>query len=245
MSKISHIVAMGGGGFSMEDPKQNSRLDNHILRLTGKKKPNVCFLPTASGDSDTYQAKFLAAFPKTRATATVLSLFRRTDLNIHKHLLSQDVIYVGGGNTANLLQIWRLHGVDKTLRQLWQRGGIVFAGVSAGMNCWFKGCSTDSFGPLAPLNDGIGFVNGAACPHFDGEAHRRPSLKKFVTTGKLPTTYAADDFAAFHFVRDGKTARLLECIKSQPQAGCYLVEKTGKSVQFEALPTRLLDPQGR
>jgi peptidase E len=240
MSKQSHLVAMGGGGFSMEAPDVNSRLDDHILRLTGKKRPKVCFIGTASGDAETYHAKFLAAFPKSRAEPSILHLFRRTDLNPRKHLLEQDVIYVGGGNTANLLQIWRLHGVDKALRQLWKRGGIVFAGVSAGMNCWFEGCSTDSFGPLAPLNDGLGIVRGAACPHFDGDAHRRPSLTKFVATGKLPATYAADDFAAFHFVRSGRTVRLVECIKSQPQAGCYFVEKIGRSVRIESLPTRLL-----
>ena len=238
--KLKHIITLGGGGFSMETPvTKPTLLDDYILRLTGKRKPKVCFIGTASGDSPTYIEKFTKAF-KERAETSALLLFNRA-VDPLEHLLAQDVIYVGGGNTANLLAVWRLHAVDKALRAAWNNG-TVLCGISAGMNCWYEGCSTDSFGPLAPLGDGLGFIEGAACPHFDGEAERRPSLKKFVASGRLPTTYAADDYAAFHFTAEAgvRTATLHRCIKSRVTAGCYVVSKSGKSAEIEALPTELL-----
>jgi len=183
------IVAMGGGGFSMEP--ENTRLDDYVLALTKKRTPRVCFVPTASGDSAGYVERFRAAF-KNRADASHLPLFNLGKIVPRKLLLKQDVIYVGGGNTANMLAIWRAHGVDKILREAWRRG-IILAGVSAGMICWFECGVTDSFGPLAPLRDGLGFLRGSACPHFDGEVHRRPSYKKFVANGlprELPPTMA-------------------------------------------------------
>ena len=124
-----------------------------------------------------------------RAELSVLTLFHREVSDIAELLLSQDVIYVGGGNTANMLAIWRLHGVDVVLREAWSRG-IVLAGVSAGANCWFEACSTDSFGPdLAPLNDGLGFLAGSFCPHYDGEVLRKPTYERWVAEGVLPAGY--------------------------------------------------------
>jgi peptidase E len=237
----SHLVTLGGGGFSMEDRLDRSVLDSYVLGLTGKRRPKVCFLPTASGDSPVYIEKFLKAFPPRRAVASVMPLFSRSEPV--ERLLEQDVIYVGGGNTANLLAVWRLHGVDKVLLKAWKKGAVL-AGISAGMNCWFSGCSTDSFGALAPLNDGLGLLPEAACPHFDGEAKRRPTLLKWVGSGKLPATYAADDFAAFHFVSDRRGRPTLErCIKARLSAGCYRVERgSGRSrmAVVRSLPTELL-----
>ena len=235
-----HIVTLGGGGFSMESSRRTlSPIDDYILRLTGKRKPKVCFLGTASGDSPTYVRRFLTAFGS-RADTSVLPLFKRT-LDPAEHLSTQDVIYVGGGNTANLLAVWRRHGVDKAVRAAWNRGAIL-CGISAGMNCWYQACSTDSFGPLAPLNDGLGLIVGAACPHFDGEVNRRPTLLKYVASGKLPDTWAADDYAAFHFVANGasKIAKLHKCIKSRLSAGCYHVTRAGNRATVEALPTELV-----
>lgn len=240
-----HIVAMGGGGFSME-PSQNP-LDEYILALTGKRRPKVCFVPTASGDAATYIEKFEAAFKGPRFKTAVASVFKGDIAGLPNLLLEQDVIYVGGGNTVNLLALWKLHGVDKAILAAWRRGAVL-AGISAGMNCWFEACSTDSFGPKQPFIGGLGLVNGAACPHFDGEPDRRPTLLKWIATGKLPTTLAADDYAAFHFVsrvnprgRMGPT-ELHACIKSRLGAGCYRIEQAGKSARIEALPTRLLPP---
>ena len=141
------IVAMGGGGFSMEP--DNPLLDDYVLDLArgqrGRERPRVCFLATASGDSPAYIAKFYAAFAR-RAEASHLALFIRTVDDIDAFLLDQDVIYVGGGNTENMLAIWRVHGVDRALGRAWE-SGVVLTGLSAGSLCWFETGSTDSFGP--------------------------------------------------------------------------------------------------
>ena len=145
---------MGGGGFLMEPA--NPALDDYALRLTGRKTPRVCFLPTASGDNPDAIERFYRAFPPSRARASHLALFRMetTRTRLADILLDQDAIYVGGGNTANMLAVWRLHGVDRLLRKAWA-SGIVLLGVSAGMLCWFDDGVTDSFGrPLHALRDG-------------------------------------------------------------------------------------------
>ena len=170
-----HIVAMGGGGFTMD----GRALDDHILGLTGKPRPRVCYLPTAAGDSAEKVAIFHEALGD-RAETAVLSLFWREVDDIGAFLGAQHVIYVAGGNTANMLAIWRLHGVDTALRRAWE-AGVVLCGLSAGANCWFEGCSTDSFGTgLAPMTDGLGFLRGSFCPHYDGEPLRRPTFTRWV-----------------------------------------------------------------
>jgi dipeptidase E len=232
MRAVPQIVAMGGGGFLMEP--RNPRLDDYVLGLTGKRRPRVCFLATASGDSATSIAKFHRAFPRQRAVASHLLLFNRDRRPLDEVLLNQDVIYVGGGNTANLLLIWRLHGIDRALRRAWRRG-IVLAGVSAGMNCWFEACCTDSFGPLAPLEDGLGFLPGSACPHYDGEAERRPKYHQMMRRG-LPAGHAADDGAALHF----RGRRLFACVSSRPRARCYFVRRESSGVIETPLETRFL-----
>lgn len=228
-----HIVAMGGGGFSME-PK-NPLLDDFILGLTGKRRPKACFLATASGDADGYIQRFYAAMPRRRCEASHLALFRRTVADLAAFLLRQDVIYVGGGNTANMLAIWRVHGVDRALRKAW-RQGVVLAGISAGANCWFEASSTDSFGPLAPMRDGLGILPGSVCPHYDGEKNRRPTLHRFVASGRLPDGFAMDDGATLHFV--GR--KLVEAVSSRPQAKAYRVSRRGRRAVEEVVETRYL-----
>ena len=137
----SKLIAIGGGGFSMEP--ENPLLDLYCLNATGKSKPKVCFLGTASGDSPDYIARFYAAFANYDCKASHLAFFRKTSAGavpldeIATHLLSQDLIYVGGGNTRNMLAIWREWQVDKVLKQAWEQG-CVLAGVSAGAICWFE-----------------------------------------------------------------------------------------------------------
>ena len=127
------IVAMGGGGFSMED---TPLLDDYVLAASGNESPKVCFLSTASGDSADYIARFHRSFAGKSCIPTNLDLFHRDERNLESFLLEQDVIYVGGGNTANMLAIWRVHGVDHILKEAWKQG-VVLAGVSAGAGCWF------------------------------------------------------------------------------------------------------------
>jgi dipeptidase E len=214
-------VAMGGGGFSMEP--DNPLLDDHVLALAraarGRDRPRVCFVATASGDSPVYIANFYSAFAR-KAEATHLPLFLRAEIDIEAFLLEQDVVYVGGGNTENMMSIWRVHGVDVALRRAWE-SGVVMTGLSAGSLCWFETGTTDSFGRgLSALSGGLGFVPGSHSPHYDGEENRRPRYHQLVEEGALPAGYAADDGAALVF--DGRD--LVEVVTSRPDARAYRVE---------------------
>jgi len=169
-----------------------------------------------------------------------LTLFRRDARDPVKHLLEQDVIYVGGGNTANLLAIWRLHGVDRAMWQAW-RNGTILCGVSAGMICWFESSCTDSFGPHRELLDGVGILSGSACPHYDGEPNRRPTFQRLIRRKILPAGVAADDFAAIHFV--GR--KILRCVSSRPDATAYRLQRRGTHVIETPLPTIFLNRDGK
>jgi peptidase E len=230
------IVAMGGNDIS--EP-YNPRLDDHILQLArerrGRERPRVCFVPTASGDSEAYVAGFYAAFAR-RSEASHLSLFGRTIVDLEAFVLEQDVVYVGGGNTANMLAVWRVHGLDRILASAWE-AGVVLAGTSAGSNCWFEGSTTDSFGPLAALPDGLGFLPGSHSPHYDSEPGRRPTYQRLVAEGALPDGHAADDGAGLVF--DG--TELAEVVASRVGARAYRVVRglDGQAVETE-LPVRYL-----
>jgi dipeptidase E len=213
-----HLVTLGGGGFSMEP--ENPLLDEYVLSLARRERPRVCFVPTASGDAITYVTSFYRAFARLDADPIDLPLFNRESDDLRRFVLDQDVIYVGGGNTANLLAVWRLHGLDAILREALDAGAVL-CGVSAGMNCWFEASTTDSFGPdIAPLRDGLGFIAGSACPHYDGEPQRRPVYRRLVDDG-FPPGWAADDGAALRFDAAGA---YVEAVASRPQARTYHVE---------------------
>jgi dipeptidase E len=212
------IVALGGGGFAAEE----GGLRRFILELSGAQRPRVGYLPTAGGDAAEW-IELVQERLAGMAALSVLTLFRREVSDIAELLLSQDVIYVGGGNTANMLAIWRLHGVDVVLREAWSRG-IVLAGVSAGANCWFQACSTDSFGPeLAPLNDGLGLLAGSFCPHYDGELLRQPTYERWVAEGLLPPGYAADDGVGLVF----RGTELAEAVREGDAGRAFRVEADG------------------
>lgn len=207
---------MGGGGFMAE---RDSLLDTFMLSLTDAGRPRVCFVPTPSGDSDRAIAAFFEAFSARECDASCLRLFGMPE-RAAQHLATQDVVYVSGGNTANALALWRLHGLDEALRAAWERGAVL-GGVSAGANCWFESCVTDSFGPrLEPLHDGLGLLPGSFCPHYDGEGRRRPVYRALVDDG-FPAGYAADDDAALHFVG----TELREVVSARPNAVAYRVER--------------------
>lgn len=214
------ILAMGGGGFMTEE---RSALDDFLLSLSPAPRPRVCLLPTPSGEADRVIAAFFEAFSARDCEPSCLRLFGAPERPA-EHLAAQDVVYVSGGNTANALAIWRLHGVDRALRAAWERGAVL-GGVSAGANCWFECCVTDSFGPqLGPLHDGLGILPGSFCPHYDGEELRRPTYARLVGGG-FPAGHAADDCAALHFVG----AELREVVASRPGARGYRVEARGET----------------
>ncbi len=228
-----HVVAMGGGGFSDDDP----RLDRYVVDLAGTSTPRVCFIPTASGDAAGYVERFEDACASRGWIPSVLTLFDRRVADVVGFLGEQDVIYVGGGNTANLLAVWRIHGVDTALRAAWE-AGVVLCGVSAGANCWFEASTTDSYGigRADALGDGLGLLAGSFCPHYDGEPERRPSFHRLVASGALPGGIACDDFAAVHF----SGTQLVEAIAAEPRAGAYRVTRSGAQAVEEHLRMRVL-----
>ncbi|MCW4457085.1 peptidase E [Microbacterium sp. MPKO10] len=228
------IVALGGG-FSMSDDG-SSPIDDVLLDLTGASRPRVCFIPTASGDAESYSRRFEDAFAG-RAETSVLSLFCHDPWGYAdpRILLDQDLVYVGGGSTANLLAVWRLHGLPEILAEA-AGNGVVLAGISAGMNCWFESSSTDSFGPLAPLRDGLGFLSGSACPHYLGEPERRDLYQRWVAAGELEGGYAVDEYAAI-VMHDGQ---FVEAICEQPDRPVFRVHRDGERAVEERIDVRRL-----
>ena len=223
-----HIVAVGGGGIVGDS------LDDYILDLSGVAQPRVLFVPTASGD-DAWQVVRVYDALRGRAAVSHLFLFDRSVEDIRSFVLEHDVVVVGGGNTASMLGVWRAHGLDEVLREAWE-AGIVLTGWSAGAICWFEDGVTDSYGPaLAPLGDGLGFLPGSFCPHFDGEPLRRPTYHRLVAEG-FPGGFAADDRAGVHFVG----TRLDEAVTALPDAHAYRVENADGEAVETPLPTRLL-----
>jgi dipeptidase E len=224
------------GGVQLSPGSVDWPLHQYLLDLTGRERPRICMLATAGGDSPAGLASFYATFAR-HAEASHLDLFGRTVDDVQGFLLEQDVIYVGGGNTANMLAIWRLHGVDKALKAAWE-AGVVLAGWSAGANCWFEGSVTDSFGlNLAPLKDGLKLLQGSFCPHYDSESLRRPRYEELVGGGALPDGFAADDGVGLLF--EGRN--FSEAVASLPGQHAYRVERRrGNSVEETQVRARLL-----
>jgi dipeptidase E len=222
---MRQIIAMGGGGFSMEP--DNLALDRYVIAQTGIERPKVCFLSQASGEARDYIINFYKAFSELDCHPSHLSLFQPHTAQIADYLLSQDIIYVGGGNTKSMLALWREWGLDNILRQAWENG-IVLAGVSAGAICWFERGLTDSIpGDLTALPC-LGFLPGSCTPHYDGEVNRRPFYQRLVRAGELPGGYAFDDGAAGHFV----DTQLKQVVSSRPTARGYYVEtQAGEGVE--------------
>jgi dipeptidase E len=217
MAMERHIVGQGGAG----DLDQVKRLDEYVLELTGKERPRVLFVPTAVGDDDSASVWFYDRFAR-RVEATVLNTFPWPPENLREVVLEQDAICVSGGNTANMLAIWRVHGIDELLREAWESGVILF-GASAGMICWFEAGITDSFGPQLDGMQCLGFLPGSACPHYDGEERRRPRYNELVKNG-FPEGIAADDGVALHYVGTD----LAEVVTCSAGATAYRVTRDGE-----------------
>lgn len=230
---MQHIIAMGGGGFSMEP--DNLALDSYVIAQTAKSRPKVCFLSQASGEARDYIINFYNAFNKLDCQASHLSLFQPHTADIEDFLLSQDVIYVGGGNTKSMLALWREWGLPAILRRAGEQG-IILAGISAGSICWFEQGLTDSIPGKLTVLPCLGFLSGSCTPHYDGEVNRRPSFQSYVAKGDIIPGYAFDDGAAGHFV-DGKLAA---CVSSRPNAKGYHVDSHGSKAVETVLETRYL-----
>ncbi|TSB46007.1 peptidase E [Alkalicoccobacillus porphyridii] len=179
---MRQIIALGGGGFSMEP--DNPLIDEYILNQASIERPAICFLPTASGDQDHYIARFYHAFKEKSCNPTHLSLFEPNFDRLEEFVLAQDIIYVGGGSTRNMLVLWKEWGLDIILKDAYYKG-IIMAGISAGANCWFEEGLTDPLnGPLYKI-DGLGLLEGSICPHYDGEEKRKPTYQNLIKTGQM------------------------------------------------------------
>jgi dipeptidase E len=218
----------------------NPLLDDFVLSLSPRQPARVCFVPTASADSASYIVNFYRAFSG-RCIPTDLTLFDSPLLNrrparsseLAAFVAQQDVIYVGGGSTANLLALWRVHRLDLVIRDAWSRGSVL-TGVSAGMVCWFSGGLTDSYGGLQRLNDGLGLIEATTCPHYGGNERRR-AFHQTIAEG-LATGYAVDDGAALHFAGTA----LAEVVSSRGEAAAYRLEQVDGRIVETRLPVRFL-----
>jgi dipeptidase E len=229
------ILAMGGGGFTMQE--RTPALDKFVLELTGKPVPKVCFLPTASGDPRDQVTRFYERFGEWPCEPSVLSLFnlRRDRVDPVEQLLGQNAIYVGGGSMRNMLAIWREHGIDEAMHDAWN-DGVILAGLSAGAMCWFEGGVSMSGGSPEPVH-GLGLLAGSLSVHLDGESERLLAYRSAIAAGQLPGGYAAADGAALVYAG----TRLLECVSSRPGARVLRLRPDCAGGMLEAeLKTRLL-----
>ena len=219
MSGEKTIVAMGGLSW---DDAERAKLEDYFLGLTGKERPRVLFVPTAVADSAEHTLWMYGKLAG-RTELSHLSFFPWPPADLRSLALEHDVIYVSGGNTANALAIWRVHGFDAILREAWE-AGVVLTGWSAGMICWYDAGVTDSFGPqLEGMRDGLGFLPGSACPHYDGEELRRPVYTKLVADG-YPAGVAADDCVALRY----SGTELAEVVTARDGSRAYRVGPDGE-----------------
>ncbi len=238
MGPSRQIIAFGGGGFSMEGG--NQLLDDHVLALAGRKRPRVCFVPTASGDADHYVVRFYRRFGAVADTSHV-SLFRRdrgagaVEGNLREHLLQQDIVYVGGGSVVSLLGAWRAHGLHDVLQECWE-AGVILCGGSAGSLCWFEEAVTAFHGPPERVQ-ALGFLPFSNCVHYDAEPERRDEFHAFMGDGMV-AGYGADDGCALHFVG----TELHDVVTSKRKAAAYRVEHVGGATVEAELPARYLGP---
>lgn len=207
------------------------------LRLTGAERPRVCLVMTASGDDASYLARSYAALGALGCDVDHLALFTMPNRDPEEVLGRSDLVWVGGGSVANLLALWRLHGVDTAMRAAWERGTIL-AGVSAGSICWHVGGPTDSFGPtLRVVTDGLALLPYGNGVHYDSEEQRRPLLQRVVGDGLLPTSYATDDRIGILYEGD-EAVRVIADVDVEVETGpaAYRIERVGADVVETRLP---------
>ena len=231
----SWIVASSGGfvGTGLWGVMRPGRIFTRALELSDKDRPRVLFILTASGDDPQYLAAMYAALADTNCDVDHLALFPQPNRPVDEAIDRADVIWVGGGSVANLLALWRLHGLDTALRRAWE-AGTVLGGVSAGSICWHVGGPTDSFGKqLAPVTDALAFLPYGNGVHYDSEEQRRPLLHELVASGTLPDSYASDDRVAIVY----RGTEPVEVITDVPDtdAAAYRVRRSADGVVEERL----------
>ncbi len=221
---------MGGGGFS--DEPDNPLLDDYILKQAAKDNPKICFIGTASGDALGYIENFYKCFEGKACNPSHLSLFSGHTDKIEKFILDQDILYVGGGNTRNLLVLSKEWGLDGMIKKAYKKG-IILSGLSAGAICWFEEGLTDSIPNQLNTLNCLGFLKGSNCPHFDGEPERQAVYKQKIASGEMKAGIACDDGVALHYV-DEKLERIVSS------------QENKRAIHFEmkdTLTERILEPE--
>ncbi len=194
-----HIVAIGGGGFGRN--MSSCLIEKYLLKLSEKECPKICFLPTATGDDDTYIVRFYSIFTRLNCIPSHIQFFKRT-IDIHSEIMNQDLIFVGGGNTKSMLAIWNEWGMSELLNDAYNKG-IIMSGVSAGAICWFTNGITDSWDTELRMLPCLDFIKGTCCPHYDEEPSRIPYVKKILQEQKVSNCISIEGGAAMHFI-DGR-----------------------------------------
>ena len=220
---LGHIIAIGGGGFG-RNPKHN-KIEKYILSQVDKEKPNIVFIPTASAEDKAYIINFYSCFTRLNCSPSHINFFQRTP-RLDSILNKADVIYVGGGNTKSMLAVWREWKLDKLLLKAYRRGAVM-SGVSAGAICWFKQGITDSWASNLNPMECLGFIDGMACPHYQEEKDRRPSVHEMLKKGIASPGYAIDGGAAVHF----KNGEYYQSLQFYPESSVYQVSFSGKVVE--------------
>ena len=195
---MKQIIAIGGGGFGRVI--KDLKIEKYIKSQSSKPNPKICFIPTATGDDQGYIDNFYKAFNELGCETSHINFFKRT-IDLKSHILNQDIIYVGGGNTKSMLAVWKEWGLDLILEEAYQEG-IIMSGVSAGAICWFKKGITDSWAGHQATIDCLGFVEGICCPHYDEEPERIPYVKDILTNKKIDSCLAIEGYTALHLIDD-------------------------------------------
>jgi len=198
--------------------------------------PRVCYVGTAGGDQSYQASLFEEAARSVNMVPSLANLYPMPNYDdMAEHLLSQDLVWVGGGSVANLVALWRLHGLDEALHRAWQ-AGVVLAGVSAGSLCWHLGGTTDSFGPTLRRVEALGWLPYSNGVHYDNELQRRPLFQKLIAEGALPMGYATDDGVGLYY----RGTELVEAVSEIRGKGAYAVRRDGDVAIEERIEPRLL-----
>ena len=190
------IIAIGGGGFGRTTT--SNLIEKYILSLSASDIPKICFLPTATGDNDSYIVRFYSIFSRLNCHPSHIDFFKRT-INLNDHIMNQDIVFVGGGNTKSLLAVWRDWGMDKILKKAYSQG-VIMSGVSAGAICWFTRGITDSWEEELKILPCLDFIKGTCCPHYDEEPSRIPYVEKILRHNEVSNCISIEGGSALHFV---------------------------------------------
>jgi len=224
------IIAIGGGGFG-RNPGVGV-IEKYILEQSKKEMPNICFIPTATGDDESYKVSYYSTFSKLNCNPTHLDLFKRTP-DLENLIQKQDVIFVGGGNTKSMLAVWRDWGLDVILKKAYD-SGVIMSGVSAGAICWFNKGITDSWANKLKILDCLNFIQGNCCPHYDEEPERKPMLSNFILNKVIDECFAIEGGCALH-IKNGDEYKAVSFNKGKNS----LIVKSGSQKVIENILPRI------